>query len=200
MALPAQTELIGSEFERFSLADPQGQFELYDGRLVERPGMSVAHGSVMMALGLVIGRQLDPEEFEIRIQHARLKRSDRSYSIPDIVVLPGDAVAALMANPDQLDLYPDPVPFVAEVWSPLTGGYDIDVKIPGYRERGDLEIWRVHPYERRVVAWQRQPDGGYADLAYLGGVVELTFLPGVRIDLDGLFAGPGIRSDEGRRP
>jgi Uma2 family endonuclease len=196
MALPARVEIGGAEFERISLADPQGQFELYDGRLVERPGMSVGHGNLMMDLGFALRFQLDPDRYNVRIHHARLKRSDRSYYIPDVTVLEAASVRALMENPDQLDLYPDPVPFVAEVWSPSTGGYDIDVKIPGYRERGDREIWRVHPYERRVVSWRRQPDGTYAEFVFLGGVVAIPSLPGASIDLDRLSAGPGGGNSE----
>ncbi|MEP6871059.1 MAG: hypothetical protein ABI939_04320 [Anaerolineaceae bacterium] len=33
-----------------------------------------------------------------------------------------------------------PLPFVAEVWLPSTGEYDVDEKFPQYQRRGDLEI------------------------------------------------------------
>jgi Uma2 family endonuclease len=58
-----------------------------------------------------------------------------------------------------LEYYEQPLPLVVEVWSPSTGEYDIDSKLPEYQARGDKEIWRLHPYERTVRSWQRQPDG-----------------------------------------
>ena len=45
-----------------------------------------------------------------------------------------------------LAILPDPLPLVAEVWSPSTGDYDIDTTAPVYQRRGDLEIWRIHPF------------------------------------------------------
>jgi Uma2 family endonuclease len=46
---------------------------------------------------------------------------------------------------DELELYVEPLPLVVEVWSPSTGQYDVDEKLPEYQRRGDLEIWRFHP-------------------------------------------------------
>ena len=55
--------------------------------------------------------------------------------------------------------------------------YDIATKLQGYRERGDAEIWFIHPYERTLTAWRRQPDGSYAEETYRGGVVPVDFPP-----------------------
>jgi Uma2 family endonuclease len=79
------------------------------------------------------------------------------------------------------------MPFVAEVWSPSTGRYDVDTKLPAYQRRGDREIWRLHPYERTLSVWQRQPDGSYREFIHHGGLVPVASLPGVAIDLDALF-------------
>ena len=91
-------------------------------------------------------------------------------------------------RPGSLDAYADPLPLVIEIWSPSTGGYDINEKLPDYQRRGDLEIWRVHPYERTLTAWRRRPDGIYTESVYRGGIVHPESLPGVAIDLDALFA------------
>ena len=77
---------------------------------------------------------------------------------------------------------------VVEVWSPSTGGYDVDAKLPEYQRRGDLEIWRLHPYERTQTVWRRRADGSCDESAYHGGTIEPLGLPGVTIDLDALFA------------
>jgi Uma2 family endonuclease len=87
-----------------------------------------------------------------------------------------------------LEIRTQPMPFVAEVWSPSTGGYDVDTKVPEYLRRGDLEVWRLHPYERTVQARRRQPDGSYTEESLAGGTVSLVALAGVVVDLDRLFA------------
>jgi hypothetical protein len=63
----------------------------------------------------------------------------------------------------------------------------VDAKFPAYRERGDLEIWRIHPYEKTVTAWRRQPDGSYSEPRHTGGSVPIESLRGVHIDLERLF-------------
>ena len=81
-----------------------------------------------------------------------------------------------------------PPPLVVEVWDPPLGDYDSDAKLPAYREHGDQEIWRLHPFERTLTVWRRQLDGIYIESVYHGGTVEPATLPGVKIELDPLFA------------
>jgi Uma2 family endonuclease len=88
---------------------------------------------------------------------------------------------------DLLEAYEAPLPLVVEVWSPSTGEYDVDSKLPEYQRRGDLEIWRLQPYERTLTAWRRQPDGTYAETVCTGDTIRPIGLPGVAIDLDTLF-------------
>ena len=76
---------------------------------------------------------------------------------------------------------------MVEVWSALTGGYDVDKKIPVYKQRGDLKIWRVLPYERTLTRWVRQPDGSYQEIVRRDGLISPIAFPGVTIDLDQLF-------------
>jgi len=61
--------------------------------------------------------------------------------------------------------------------------------VQGYRERGDAEIWFIHPYERTLTAWRRQPDGTYREDLYRGGLISVVSLPGVTIDFDALLDG-----------
>ena len=76
---------------------------------------------------------------------------------------------------------------LAEVWSPSTGEYDVDDKFPEYQRRGDLEIWRVHPYEKTIIAWRRRADGTYSETRYTSGAVPVESLPGVSVVLESLF-------------
>jgi hypothetical protein len=62
-----------------------------------------------------------------------------------------------------------------------------DVELPEYQRRGDLEIWRLHPYERTLIAWRRQPDGTYDQVTFTSGTVQPVALPNVTIDLAVLF-------------
>lgn len=129
-------------------------------------------------------RQLDWREWSIG--GTRLRVSSETCYVPDLTVLPESLVTTL--DDDQFEVYAQPVPLVVEVWSPSTGEYDVDTKFPEYRLRGDLEIWRLHPYERTLTIWRRQPDGTYREELLHGGTVRPVALPGVSINLDELFA------------
>jgi len=187
MAVANTTQVSEETFRRLSLGDPQGQLELHRGQLVEKPGMSVEHGDVMGNLVRLLENQLDRTSYRVRAQHARLRLASDTYYIPDVAVIPTAIVQALSERPGSLDAYPDALPLVAEIWSPSTGGYDENEKLRDYQRRGDLEIWRVHPYERTVTAWRRQSNGAYVATIYRDGVVQPTSLPAVAIDLEALF-------------
>ena len=174
-------------YEAVALEDPHGLWELWDGRLREKPGMSFEHGDAMGELGYFLRRQLDGGRYRVHYNHARARRSDTTVFIPDVAVIPIEYVDPLRGRPGTLEIYDGPLPFVAEIWSPSTGDYDVDAKLPEYQRRGDLEIWRLHAYDRTVTAWRRQPDGRYEEAFYRGGVVPVLSLPGVTIDLDELF-------------
>jgi Uma2 family endonuclease len=183
-----KTEPMSEEtYRQFALGDPQGQWELYRGQLREKPGMSVEHGGITDNLLAFLYDQLDRNEYRIRTTHARLRRSADTYYVPDIAVIPTPVVQALLEQPGGLDAYPEPLPLVVEIWSPSTGRYDINEKLPDYQARGDREIWIIHPYERTLTAWRRRPDGSYEEAVYSTGVVSPTALPGVEIDLATLF-------------
>ncbi len=81
----------------------------------------------------------------------------------------------------------EPLPFVAEVRSTSTGDSDVKAKLPIYQPRGDAEIWLLHPYDRPVTARRRQADGTYVSSVHDAGMVELSALPDVVIDVAELF-------------
>jgi Uma2 family endonuclease len=172
-----------------ALAQPgtEDRLEVHNGQLREKPSMTFRHGSSSFYLGVQLADQLDRSEFEIRVQHGRLRRTDKTYYIPDVYVIPMAIITPERAESRELEIYDEPLPFVAEHWSQSTGEYDVMAKLPEYRRRGDAEIWLVHPFERTVTAWRRQPDGNYSQTVYRGGRVQLWALPGVTIDLDALF-------------
>jgi Uma2 family endonuclease len=174
-------------YRRVAMEDPERQWELHDGLLREKPGMGMEHNDVMMYLAISLAPQLDASIFRLRVNSARLRIPFGRYYIPDLVVVPTEEVLKIAGREGELEFYDRPVPFLAELRSPSTSQYDVNVKLPNYQKRGDLEIWRLEPYEHRLTAWRRQPDGTYQDSVQTGGVVALTGLPGVEIDLDALF-------------
>jgi Uma2 family endonuclease len=175
-------------FEELALANPDRKLELHDGRLVEKPPMADAHEEYIHELFILLYNQLDPQSYLVRLNSMRVSRSERNYFIPDVCVTPATSTAAERKRSKRLSLFRGPVPLVIEVWSPSTGEYDVETKFAEYRRRGDLEIWRLHPYERTLTVWVRQADGSYAESVHRSGVVRPVALPGVEIDLDALFS------------
>jgi Uma2 family endonuclease len=176
------------EFRKLAVEDPSGHWELHHGVLRQKPGMSYEHNDVAMRLVLRFGSQLDEREFRIRCNMGHVRRSSESYYIPDVHVVPTALFqAGRQRNPRSLEAYASSLPLVIEVWSPSTGDYDVETKIPEYQQRGDLEIWRIHPYDHTLTTWRRQLDGSYTKTLYTEGSVHPIALPHVVIDLDSLF-------------
>lgn len=174
-------------YQRVALEDPDEKWELNCGRLRRKPDMTAEHNRLFRVLGYVIQRQLDLDQYHVAVDNAKVRRSPGRFFIPDVAVIPVRLLDRLLARTGTFEVYDDPLPFIAEVWSPSTGDYDVEEKFEVYKRRGDLEIWRIHPYERMVTAWRRQPDGSYAESVHRSGRVRLAFLPNVTIDLDALF-------------
>lgn len=172
---------------RVAQEDADRRWELRDGELVEKPTMTFRHHDVTALLGHYLMDQLDLATFRVHINGTRLRREATRYVIPDVAVIPLELATAFRDRSDVLEIYTQPLPLVVEVWSPSTGDYDVDSKIPEYMQRADLEIWRIHPFDRALTAWRRRPDGTYDEQLYLGGSVQPTSLPNVAIELALLF-------------
>jgi len=184
----AVTRMSEAEFLDFVLADPEGRtWELWEGELREKPGMSSDHNWRMFYLGHLLQLQLNVDEYHARVNAGFLPRPETSYYIPDVAVIPVAMEREQDHLPGSLELYRHPLPLVVELWSPSTGRYDVDVKLADYQRRGDAEIWRLHPFERTVRVWTRQPDGSYAETLHREGTIRLAALPDVTIDLALLF-------------
>ena len=175
-------------YRDFALNHPHHhQWELWDGVVVEKPAMSVMHSDVASYLGFMLADQLDRAEYRVNINGGKARCSERHYFIPDVIVIPAAFVVPFLNDPNAFGAYAKPLPFVAEVWSHTERPYDFETKLRGYRQRGDLEIWFIHPYERPLTAWRRQPNGGYTEDVYAGGMVSVVSLSEVSIDFDALL-------------
>lgn len=186
-------------YHRLVQEDPEGRWEYWQGRPRRKIGMTAEHEHLGSRLARLIIAQSNADDFEVRMQGAKLRASSGHYFIPDVSVLrQSQVLLKLDQRSTDLEIYDEPVPFVAEVWSPSTGEYDVDAKFPEYQWRGDEEIWRVHPHELAVTIWVRQPDGSYAERVVREGAVTLSSVPDITIDLERLFRFmPGRRGGGG---
>ena len=169
----------------FVQSGDEGAWELHDGRLVEKPGMSWKHLDIVANLIALLHQQLDRAAYRVFAEN-RVRRPAATIFLPDVAVVP-TAYGEDIRDLPVVAIFSDPLPLVIEVWSPSTGDYDVDAKVPVYQQRGDLEIWRIHPYERTLTSWQRQPDGSYQETMHCGGTISPVALPGVTIDLGALL-------------
>jgi Uma2 family endonuclease len=176
-------------FELVALADDTARWELICGRLRPKPRMTAYHGQIARNLVRQLILQLPGEDLTVEREGPNLRIPGGNYRIPDVCVVPRHLVTQRQQDrPTALEIYEASMPLVVEVWSPSTGDYDVDQKLKEYQQRGDLEIWRLHPRDRALIRWVRQADGTYFETLHAAGVVQPAFLPGVAIDLDTLFA------------
>lgn len=173
-------------FQQVALEDPEGHWELYCGQLRRKPGMTYEHNDIAINLVFQLMQQLDRAAFRVRHNAGHVRRSSESYFIPDVFVIPTELTGPLRGR-RILETYGDPLPLVVEIWSPSTGDYDVETKLQEYQRRGDLEIWRIHPYDHTLTAWRLQSDGTYAEALHTNGVIQPVALPNVTIDFDALF-------------
>jgi Uma2 family endonuclease len=127
------------------LSGAEGAWELHDGRLVEKPGLTWEQGGIVALLCHLFQLQLDRSEYQVRINEGRVRRSADTIFIPDVLVVPTAYGAPFRGRPGRLAIFSDPLPLVVEVWSRSTGDYDVDAKLPVYQQRGDLEICAFIP-------------------------------------------------------
>ena len=183
--MAVEQRISEEQYQQFVLSGVDGGWELHDGRLVEKPRVTYRHGQIPILLGHFLLSQLDRDAYEV-VSELRVRRPSATVFMPDLMVVP-TAYSAEIRDRPVLAVFSDPLPLVVEVWSPSTGDYDVDAKVPVYQQRGDLEICRIHPYELTVTAWRRQPDGSYQETIHRDGTITSVALSGVTIDLETLF-------------
>ncbi len=187
MAIETRTRISEEAYERLALEELDRKWELRDGYLLEKPGMTAPHNYFAVKLAHMLMTQLDWSAFEVRIDTARVHRPGATYFIPDVFVVPAAFVTPLFERHGVLEVYEQPLPLVVEVWSRTTGDYDVEEKLAAYQGRGDVEIWFIHPYERSVTAWRRQPEGSYSETVHREGIMRPVALSEVEIDLEVLL-------------
>ena len=167
--------------------DPEHKWELRGGRLRSKEPLTWGHNHLTAELGFALRRQLDPKVRAVHVHAGRLQWTAQDYYAPDVIVIPMEVAYRSLSGPNALEVYREPLPLVVEVWSPSMGSDALAEKLPDYQQRGDHEIWLIHPFDCWLLASVQQPDGSYTDNRYDGGVLAPTHVPNVSIDLDALF-------------
>jgi Uma2 family endonuclease len=180
------TRMSEQEYQELVFRDGDHIWELWDGVLVEKPTMSMRHDNFATYIGAQLIFQLDQNEYRVNVNGGKTRYTARNYLVPDVLVIPAPYQTPFEEDPRAFNAFNEPLPLVVEIWSRTTGDYDVEAKLPVYRERGDLEIWYLHPYNRTLTVWRRQPDGSYAELQFTGGIIAVASLPGVSIHLEAL--------------
>jgi Uma2 family endonuclease len=149
--------------------------------------MTIEHNRFIELLDRQLMFQLPGSLYSIRINAGRVHVSSGSYYIPDVWVVPEEAVERKLGEaPRRLEVYDELMPLVVEVWSPSTGDYDVEEKLPEYQRRGDLEIWSIHPYDKTLTRWIRRDDRSYEMTVIDRGAFHPSALPGVTIEFEKL--------------
>ena len=125
--------------------DPDSKWELHCGRLWSKQPMTWEHSDIYGHLGLMLQNQMSRTDFIVKWNAGQVRRSEAQYYVPDIIVVPREMADRLFATPGTVEVYPEPLPLVVEVWSPSTGRLDVREKLPEYQRRGDREVWLIHP-------------------------------------------------------
>ena len=174
-------------YERVALEDPEGSWELVCGQLRRKPAMTAEHNDIATLLTFELQRQLPLDDYTVRMNSTRTRLPGGTNFVPDVVVVPTAFILESRGN-SGMEAYTQPLPLVAEVWSPSTGDYDVTEKLAGYRTRGDREVWLIHPQRRTLTSWVRTDSADYPEAVYPGtATVTPVAFAGVAIVLDSLL-------------
>ena len=117
-------------YQEFVLSGVEGAWELHDGRLVEKPGVTWGHTAIASLLGVFLQNQLDLDEYRVFFE-GRVRRPADTIFLPDVFVVP-TAFGEPFRNVQTLAIFSDPLPLIVEVWSASTGDYDVETRLPVY--------------------------------------------------------------------
>ena len=159
---PGPLTFTADAFLAWAEEQPDGRFELIEGRVVAMGRERAAHGRAkyraVVALDAAIAKAgLDCEAF---IDSVALRIDDRSVYVPDAFVrcgppLPGDASTS-----------DDPV-VVVEVLSPSTRAVDMNAKLAGYFRLPSLHHYLIVDADLRLVVHHCRTAAGGIEIAIL---------------------------------
>ena len=176
--------LTATEYRRMGevgILRADARVELIEGEIIDMTPTGSRHAGVVRHIARLFERAIG-DSAVVSIQ-SPVSLSDRSEPEPDIALLSPRTDFYKSAHPRPADVL-----LIVEV-ADASLRYDRQVKVPLYARHGVTEVWIVG-LERNVLTQYRDPEGeryrtatSLVELA----AVELAALPGVRLDLRGVF-------------
>ncbi|MEV8630399.1 Uma2 family endonuclease [Streptosporangium sp. NPDC051023] len=132
--LPGEPPFTVNDLLKFP--DDGNRYELFNGSLLVSPSPTPLHQFASLRLARIL-EDAAPPEFQ-PLQEVNLRVGPRDFFIPDLVVVPTEAVAET-----ELMFTPDDILLAVEIVSPTTQMRDRHMKRSAYAAAGIELYWRV---------------------------------------------------------
>jgi Uma2 family endonuclease len=139
----------------FNVEDETHRYELFEGTLLVSPAPIVPHVHATDELGWLL-RRAAPADLHVSTSGLGLYVSDKTYFVPDIIVVPRPAMKARRRG-----VTPSDARLVVEVLSPSNAGHDLMLKRHAYAAAGIPLYWIVDEDQRILTVLSLATDGGY---------------------------------------
>ena len=145
MVISTTAPVSEAEYREFALGDPQGHWELHRGQLREKPGMSAAHDNVIDRLQRRLYMQLSEHEYRLRSNNARLRVPRRRTTFQTWRSFQLSSCSRCSKVPTRLMRTATRCRWLSKSGLPQPATTTSKGKLPDYQQRGDREIWFIHP-------------------------------------------------------
>lgn len=177
--------LSADEYQRLGSAGilaPDARVELIEGEVIDMAPIGSRHWSTVSLLDRLLQRAVADRAI-VAVQSS-LRLGQHSEPQPDLALFRPRADFYASALPVAADTL-----LIIEV-ADTTARYDREVKLPLYARHGIAELWIVD-LEANLLRTFKTPRGdGYVEASDwpAPGLVAISALPGISIDLTGMFA------------
>ncbi|MDO9707848.1 Uma2 family endonuclease [Paracraurococcus lichenis] len=171
-----------AEFYAWAAAQPDGRYELFDGKVAAMAPERAAHAATKAQAWLALRNAIRAAGLPCQafVDGLAVEVSESRSYLPDVVVNCGERVA-----PESL-VAPTPV-IVVEVASPSTARIDLVRKLPDYFRIPSIQHYLILDADSRMAIHHRRvPDGTHATWIAGSGSLVLD-PPGITIRVEDLF-------------
>ncbi|HMO48649.1 MAG TPA: Uma2 family endonuclease [Rubrivivax sp.] len=166
---------------RTGIIGPELRVELLDGEIIEMAPIGTRHWAMVNRLDMLLKQAIGKRA--IVSSQSSFRLDDYSEPEPDLALFKwrDDFYATALPTPADTLL-------LIEV-SDSSLRYDREIKLPRYARRGVPEVWIVD-LEAQLLRVHREPNGDdflQGSATATPGIFGLAALPGVPVDLTGLF-------------
>jgi Uma2 family endonuclease len=163
------------------LLAPDARTELIEGEVIEMPPIGSPHASTVYRLHSRLASALG-DSAQVRVEQP-VRLDDYSEPQPDLTVVLPRVDSYWARHPGAADM------LLAIEVSQSSLHRDRNLKIPLYARHQVPEVWLMDLEHYRIHFFRSLRDGSYTDVSFTDNpvAVALSALPGVTVDLSGLF-------------